>query len=48
MHGEGGPMHVENPRYRNKLHDVFFDGAKEAGIPQNLNFNDWGHSPVSL
>ena len=39
-------MHVESPRYQNKLHDIFFEGAAEAGIPQNLNFNDWGHGPV--
>jgi hypothetical protein len=39
-------MHVENPRYQNKLHDVFFQAAEEAGIPKNPNFNDWGHSQV--
>lgn len=44
VHGRGGPMHVENPRYQNKLHDVFFQAAEEAGIPKNPNFNDWGHS----
>ena len=47
VHGEGGPMHVESPRYQNKLHDIFFEGAAQAGISQNLNFNDWGHGPVS-
>ena len=48
VHGEGGPMHVESPRYENKLHDVFFKGAEEAGIPRNVNFNDWGQHPVSF
>lgn len=48
VHGEGGPMHVENPRYRNELHDVFFKAAEEAGIPRNSNFNDWGHTQVYL
>lgn len=24
VHGAGGPMHVESPRYQNKLHDIFF------------------------
>lgn len=46
VHGEGGPMHVESPRYQNKLHDVFFKGAEEAGIPRNSNFNDWSQHPV--
>ena len=39
-------MHVESPRYENKLHDAFFRGAQEAGIPRNRNFNDWGHAQV--
>jgi len=39
-------MHVESPRYQNKLHDVFFQAAEQAGIPKNPNFNDWGHSQV--
>ena len=39
-------MHVESPRYENKLHDVFFQAAEQAGIPRNPNFNDWRRSPV--
>ena len=29
VHGAGGTMHVENPRYHNKLHDVFFEAARQ-------------------
>lgn len=39
-------MHVESPRYQNKLHDVFFKAAQEAGIPRNVNFNNWSHKQV--
>ena len=46
VHGAGGPMHVESPRYHNKLHDVFFKAAEEAGIPKNGNFNDWRQGQV--
>lgn len=44
FHGTGGTMHVEDPRYQNKMHDVFFDAAAEAGLPHNEDFNDWSHS----
>ncbi|KAI8103262.1 hypothetical protein M9435_004601 [Picochlorum sp. BPE23] len=43
VHGTDGPMHVENPRYNNFLHQTFFEAAKEIGIPANLDFNDWRH-----
>ena len=46
VHGVGGPMHVESPRYQNPMHSEFFKAAAEIGIPQNPNFNDWGHSQV--
>lgn len=46
VHGCGGLMRVENPRYTNPLHDLFFEAARQAGIPENDNFNDWGHSQV--
>ncbi|KAK9901079.1 hypothetical protein WJX75_002208 [Coccomyxa subellipsoidea] len=46
VHGTGGLMRVENPRYNNPLHDVFFRAAKQAGIPENDNFNDWRRSQV--
>jgi choline dehydrogenase-like flavoprotein len=41
VHGTNGTMHVENPRYHHKLHDVFFQAAKEHGIPYNRDFNNW-------
>lgn len=44
VHGQTGGMAVENPRYHNYLHDVFFDAAKEAGIENNPDFNDWRRS----
>ncbi|CAL8465624.1 g5160 [Coccomyxa elongata] len=44
VHGTGGLMRVENPRYNNPLHDVFFQAAQQAGIPENDNFNNWGRS----
>ncbi|KAK9900983.1 hypothetical protein WJX75_005322 [Coccomyxa subellipsoidea] len=46
VHGTGGLMRVENPRYNNPLHEVFFQAAKQAGIPENDNFNDWRRSQV--
>lgn len=42
-HGSGGSMCVENPRYQNKLHDVFFKAASSAGLQPNADFNDWSH-----
>lgn len=42
-HGAGGTMCVENPRYQNKLHDVFFNAAASIGLPYNSDFNDWSH-----
>lgn len=46
FHGAGGTMHVEDPRYENKMHDVFFRAAAESGLPANEDFNDWSHSQV--
>eukprot|EP00887_Chlorella_sp_A99_P006628 scaffold3.g6628.t1 len=34
-HGSSGPMHVENPRYHNPLHDVFYKAASELGHKAN-------------
>jgi choline dehydrogenase-like flavoprotein len=42
-HGKGGTMHVEDPRYHNEMHDVFFSAAKEVGLQYNADFNDWSH-----
>ena len=47
FHGKGGTMNVENPRYENRLHDVFFKAAEEAGLAPNLDFNDWSHPQVN-
>ena len=46
FHGKGGTMNVENPRYENRLHDVFFKAAEEAGLAHNTDFNDWSHPQV--
>lgn len=46
VHGVGGPVKVENPRYRNVLHDHFFKAAQEAGLKPNPDFNDWRSSQV--
>ncbi len=39
-------MHVEDPRYENEMHDVFFSAAKEVGLQYNPDFNDWSHQQV--
>ncbi|CAL5223510.1 g6037 [Coccomyxa viridis] len=44
VHGNAGLMRVENPRYNNPLHEAFFQAARQAGIPENSNFNDWRKS----
>lgn len=41
-------MHVEDPRYHNEMHDVFFSAAKEVGLQYNSDFNDWSHPQVGL
>ena len=48
VHGNEGLMRVENPRYNNPLHEAFFQAARQAGIPENNNFNDWRTSQVML
>lgn len=47
-HGSGGTMHVEDPRYHNEMHDVFFSAAKEVGLQYNDDFNDWSHPQVGI
>ncbi|KAK9820721.1 hypothetical protein WJX74_003026 [Apatococcus lobatus] len=44
VHGAGGTMHVESPRYHNELHDVFFEAARQYGLKANPDFNDWSRS----
>ena len=39
-------MHVENPRYQNRLHDVFFEAAEQSGMQLNPDFNDWSRPQV--
>ena len=46
-HGKGGTMHVENPRYQNSLHSVFFEAAEQKGLKANPDFNDWSHPQAS-
>ena len=48
VHGNEGLMRVENPRYNNPLHEAFFQAARQAGIPENTNFNDWRTNQVHL
>lgn len=36
-------MHVEFPIYQNELFAKHFAAAKESGLPQNDDFNDWSH-----
>jgi choline dehydrogenase len=38
-HGTGGPMHVGNLRFVNRLTRAFLAAAKELGIPENPDFN---------
>lgn len=42
-HGAAGPLKVEDPRYKNALHDVFFRTAESHGLRLNSDFNDWSH-----
>jgi fatty acid photodecarboxylase len=41
VHGASGPLAVEFPRYRNRLHDAFFEAAASLGWPHRPDFNDW-------
>lgn len=36
-------MHVEFPIYQNELFAKHFAAAKESGLPENDDFNDWSH-----
>lgn len=47
VHGVGGHVKVENPRYHNVIHDSYFEAAKQIGLPHNPDFNNWNHSQVS-
>jgi choline dehydrogenase len=38
-HGAGGPLRVSDPTYRLELCDAFIEAAKQAGIPENRDYN---------
>jgi choline dehydrogenase len=38
-HGVGGPLKVSDLRLRRRIADCFIEGAKEAGIPYNEDYN---------
>ena len=38
-HGVGGPLSVEDLRFRNPLSAVFIEAAVECGLPRNSDFN---------
>ncbi len=38
-HGVGGPLSVEDLRFRNPLSGVFVDAAVQCGLPRNPDFN---------
>ena len=39
LHGEDGPLHVQDVRDRRSVHDAFIRAMGEMGIPYNLDFN---------
>ena len=38
-HGAGGPLHVEDLRFRNPLSDIFVSAGIESGLAHNTDFN---------
>jgi choline dehydrogenase len=38
-HGAGGPLSVQEPRYRSPLTKAFVAAARECGLPENDDFN---------
>jgi choline dehydrogenase len=38
-HGVGGPLHVEDLKFRNPLSSVFVEAATAIGLPRNNDFN---------
>ena len=45
-HGGEGLMHVENPRYSSKMHEIFFQTAAQMGLTPNSDFNNWSQDQV--
>jgi choline dehydrogenase len=39
MHGEDGPLYVEDVRDKRPMHDIFLASMNQAGIPSNPDFN---------
>jgi choline dehydrogenase len=39
FHGAGGPLSVEDLRFRNPLSGVFVEAGEQTGIPRNADFN---------
>ncbi|MCG8434117.1 MAG: GMC family oxidoreductase N-terminal domain-containing protein, partial [Gammaproteobacteria bacterium] len=39
FHGVGGPLKVQNLRYKNALSDAFIEAATSLGYPRNNDFN---------
>ncbi len=39
MHGENGPLFVEDVRDKRTVHDVYLDAMESIGIPRNADFN---------
>ncbi|MFX4366143.1 GMC family oxidoreductase N-terminal domain-containing protein, partial [Acinetobacter baumannii] len=39
MHGEGGPLRVEDLREANAATQAFLAAARQAGYPENPDFN---------
>ena len=48
LHSTRGKMNVEDPRYRSKLHDAFFEAAAQTGLPANDDFNDWSRPQLGF
>jgi choline dehydrogenase len=47
-HGVGGPLHVEDLRFRNPLSNAFVTAAIEAGLEHNRDFNGVRQEGVGL
>ena len=39
FHGRGGPLKVTDARYRHEIIDAIIEGAVQAGVPRNPDFN---------
>ncbi len=39
FHGEGGPLHVSEPRHKYPLTEAFLAAARNAGYPANADYN---------